>query len=913
MRETGYAHFIMDKHYDPKKIEKKWYDIWQKQGAFHSDAARGGEPYCIVIPPPNVTGILHMGHALNNTIQDILVRWQRMTGRNTVWLPGTDHAGIATQNVVERALMKENKSREDLGRDAFVERVWQWKKEYGDTIIRQLKWLGASCDWERERFTMDEGLSDAVAEVFVRLYEKGLIYRGNYIINWCSRCHTALSDEESEHADEDGKLYYIRYEVKPQDTGTSATAGAEYIVVATTRPETLLGDVAVAVNPNDERYGDLSGKTIVLPVLGRKLQVIQDDFVDPEFGTGVVKVTPAHDPNDFEMGMRHGLTPVNVMNGDGTMNDAAGPYAGLDRFECRRKILDDLKKADLVEKIENHKHAIGHCYRCDTIVEPRLSPQWFVKMKPLAAPAIEAVKNGKVVFIPGRWTKVYLEWMENIRDWCISRQIWWGHRIPVFYCDDCEHEWAARKDPGNCPECGSCDIRQDEDVLDTWFSSWLWPFSTFGWPGSNPDLSFYYPTSDLVTASEIIFFWVARMIMAGIEFMGDVPFRTVYIHGTVRDDDGLKMSKSLGNAIDPLTVIEEFSADALRFSLMMITATGQDIYVSNEKFEIGRNFGTKLWNAARFMQLNRTDGGAETVVDRNATLPAVDPSLLTPDDKHILASLHRTIAACNVSLKQCRFNDAAHALYDFMWHQLCDWYVEYSKPALYSEDKAEAERVLQVMHFVVERALRLLHPMMPFVTEELWHSMDYGSDDELIILAPWPEALDAEGLQKAGIDSASVDYVDRKHELIRCGRNLRSDYGIVQTKKVDYLIKPVSGEYESMLKDDIRSITALLRADNVTVDSGMCAARAMPSAVRELGTIYMPLEGLIDIEAEKGKLAGQLKKIEQDLRRVTGKLENEEFVGKAPPHVVQRQEEIKQDLINRREKLEHLAEMLTKA
>ena len=913
MRETGYAHFIMDKHYDPKKIEKKWYDIWQKQGAFHSDAARGGEPYCTVIPPPNVTGILHMGHALNNTIQDILVRWQRMTGRNTVWLPGTDHAGIATQNVVERALMKENKSREDLGRDAFVERVWQWKKEYGDTIIRQLKWLGASCDWERERFTMDEGLSDAVAEVFVRLYEKGLIYRGNYIINWCSRCHTALSDEESEHADEDGKLYYIRYEVKPQDTGTSATAGAKYIVVATTRPETLLGDVAVAVNPNDERYGDLSGKTIVLPVLGRKLQVIQDDFVDPEFGTGVVKVTPAHDPNDFEMGMRHGLTPVNVMNGDGTMNDAAGPYAGLDRFECRRKILDDLKKADLVEKIENHKHAIGHCYRCDTIVEPRLSPQWFVKMKPLAAPAIEAVKNGKVVFIPGRWTKVYLEWMENIRDWCISRQIWWGHRIPVFYCDDCEHEWAARKDPGNCPECGSCDIRQDEDVLDTWFSSWLWPFSTFGWPGSNPDLSFYYPTSDLVTASEIIFFWVARMIMAGIEFMGDVPFRTVYIHGTVRDDDGLKMSKSLGNAIDPLTVIEEFSADALRFSLMMITATGQDIYVSNEKFEIGRNFGTKLWNAARFMQLNRTDGGAETVVDRNATLPAVDPSLLTPDDKHILASLHRTIAACNVSLKQCRFNDAAHALYDFMWHQLCDWYVEYSKPALYSEDKAEAERVLQVMHFVVERALRLLHPMMPFVTEELWHSMDYGSDDELIILAPWPEALDAEGLQKAGIDSASVDYVDRKHELIRCGRNLRSDYGIVQTKKVDYLIKPVSGEYESMLKDDIRSITALLRADNVTVDSGMCAARAMPSAVRELGTIYMPLEGLIDIEAEKGKLAGQLKKIEQDLRRVTGKLENEEFVGKAPPHVVQRQEEIKQDLINRREKLEHLAEMLTKA
>ncbi|MEI6150195.1 MAG: valine--tRNA ligase, partial [bacterium] len=589
----------LEKQYDPKKVEARRYQWCLDTNAFHGDSIRGGDPFSIVIPPPNVTGILHMGHALNNTIQDILIRWQRMEGRNTVWMPGTDHAGIATQNVVERALRKEGKTRHDLGREEFIKRVWAWREEYGGTIIRQLKSLGSACDWQRERFTMDAGLSEAVEEVFCRLYDKGLIYRANYITNWCPRCHTALSDEESEHQDTAGKLYYVRYPVK-RDGRLTAT---EFVVVATTRPETLLGDVAVAVNPKDERYKALIGKTLSLPVLHRDLPVIADDFVDPAFGTGAVKVTPAHDPNDFEMGRRHNLTPINVMHPDGLMNEGAGPYAGLDRFECRKRIIIDLTAAGLMEKIDDHQHAVGHCYRCDTVVEPRLSLQWFVRMKPLAGPAIEAVRDGRVRFTPDRWSKVYLDWMENIRDWCISRQIWWGHRIPVFYCDACDHQWAARGKPACCPKCQATAIRQDEDVLDTWFSSWLWPFSTFGWPETNADLKFYYPTHTLVTASEIIFFWVARMIMAGMEFMGEVPFREVYIHGTVRDEHGRKMSKSLGNSIDPLTIIEEYSADALRFSLMMITATGQDVFLSNDKFEIGRNFGTKIWNAARYLQM----------------------------------------------------------------------------------------------------------------------------------------------------------------------------------------------------------------------------------------------------------------------------------------------------------------------
>lgn len=890
----------MEKNYDSKKIEGKWHDLWLERNVYHGESSRGGEPYCIVIPPPNITGKLHMGHALNSTIQDILVRWRRMQGRNVVWLPGTDHAGIATQNVVERALQKEGKTREDLGREAFIERVWNWREEYGGTIINQLKRLGSSCDWDRERFTMDEGLSDAVAEVFVRLYDKGLIYRANYIINWCPRCETALSDEESEHVDTKGKLYYIKYPVAGGEEG-------EHVVVATTRPETLLGDVAVAVSPDDERYADLLSKKIVLPILNRELVVIEDDIVDPKFGTGIVKVTPAHDPNDFEMGQRHNLASINVMNGDGTMNDEAGPYKGMDRFECREKILADLDEAGLLEKVEDHENAVGHCYRCDTVVEPRLSPQWFVRMKPLAEPAIEAVKSGKIEFVPARWTKVYLAWMENIRDWCISRQIWWGHRIPVFYCDACGKEWASKGQPGECPECSSSDIRQDEDVLDTWFSSWLWPFSTFGWPQSNEDLNHYYPTHDLVTASEIIFFWVARMIMAGYEFMGDLPFTKVYIHGTVRDDKGLKMSKSLGNSIDPLTIIEEFSADALRVSLMMITATGQDVYLSNDKFEIGRNFSTKLWNAARFMQMQ---GVCEGNVPGNQDAD-FDAALMSPDDKHIITRLQDAIVVCTESLEKYRFNDASLALYEFTWHQFCDWYVECAKVVLNGDDERRRAEVVKIMNYVFSSSLRLLHPVMPFITEELWHVMGYGADEDSISLAEWPVAAGPDSLVEMGIDAASVEYVDRKHDLVRVGRILRADYGVSPTKRIDYIVVPETDEVACLIEADLDSVKALLRAENLIVNRKFDVGKAMPSGLSKLGALYMPLEGLIDIEEEKTRLAGQLEKTLANIERVNAKLANESFVSKAPEHVVELQQAKKQELIEERGKLQKLIDTLS--
>ncbi len=897
----------LPKNYDPKAIEERWYAEWLARGTFHGDSARGGKPYCIVIPPPNVTGILHMGHALNNTIQDVLIRWRRMQGFNTTWVPGTDHAGIATQNVVERALKKEGKRRDDLGREAFVERVWKWRAEYGATIINQLKKLGASCDWERERFTMDEGLSNAVAEVFIRLYEKKLIYRGNYIINWCPRCRTALSDEESEHEDLGGKLYYIRY---PVEGGKKK----DYVVVATTRPETLLGDVAVAINPRDERYRHLVGKTLRLPVLNRQLAVIEDDFVDPKFGTGVVKVTPAHDPNDFEMGQRHKLEQINVMNDDGTMNDAAGPYAGMDRFACRESIVEDLKDAGLVEKIEDHDHAVGHCYRCHTMIEPRLSPQWFVKMKPLARPAIDAVKDGRIRFVPERWTKVYLDWMENIRDWCISRQIWWGHRIPVFYCDDCGHEWAVRGKAEACPKCGAANIRQDEDVLDTWFSSWLWPFSVFGWPRGaqgepekNADLDFFYPSRTLVTASEIIFFWVARMIMAGMEFMGDIPFSEVYIHGTVRDDTGLKMSKSLGNSIDPLDIIQKYSADALRFSLIMLTATGQDVYVSTEKFEIGRNFGTKIWNAARFMQMN-TKG---EVFDVRA--PQFDAAMLSPDDVHILAKLHEAISACTENIERFRFNDYAKVMYEFLWHQFCDWYVEYSKQVFNSGDEPRRRTVLGVMHYVFAQALHLLHPLMPFLTEELWHGMGYGKPEDSIMHAAWPEPMDAVALQEWGVSAGVVSYVDARHDLIRIGRTLRADYGIAPGQKVDYAIKPADASAAQRLEADRATLMTLLKAGQLTVDAAFVPGKAMPSGLCALGTIYISLQGLVDTEAEIKKLSAQREKVEQDLERVTRKLENLDFVKRAPAEIVDQQKERKKELVEKRDKLAKLIETLAQA
>ncbi len=892
----------MEKNYDPKTIEEKWYKWCLDNKVFHGDRTRGGEPYCIVIPPPNVTGVLHMGHALNNTIQDILIRWQQMQGRNVVWVPGTDHAGIATQNVVERSLLEQGKTREDLGRAAFLERVWKWREEYGGTIINQLKKLGCACDWDRERFTMDEGLSDAVAEVFVRLFEKGLIYRANYIINWCPRCQTALSDEESEHEDVNGKLYYIRYAIK--DGGPD-----DFITVATTRPETLLGDVAVAVNPNDPRYSDLLDKTLILPALGREIPVISDEFVDPEFGTGMVKVTPAHDPNDFEMGLRHKLDPINIMDEGSIMNDAAGSYKGLDRFECRKKLVADLIEAGQVEKVLDHQHAVGHCYRCSTMVEPRLSRQWFVKMKPLAEPALKVVKQGKIKFVPDRWTKVYSEWMENIRDWCISRQIWWGHRIPVFYCDSCDHMWAQKGVAEKCPECGADDIRQDEDVLDTWFSSWLWPFSTFGWPDENENLKFYYPTHDIVTASEIIFFWIARMVMSGLEFMGEIPFSTVYIHGTVRDDQGRKMSKSLGNAINPLDIIENFSADALRYSLIMITATGQDVYLSDDKFEIGRNFGTKLWNASRFMKMHEdriTDDRGQKTVGRSCEF---NKDLLTSDDMHILAKLDQAVTDCTDNLQKYRFNDAAHVLYEFVWHQYCDWYVEYSKEAFYGEDDARKEHVLAIMNHVLSNSLRLLHPFMPFITEELWHVMGFGAEDETIMHASWPEALGLLELEKKwGITPDIVEYVDDKHVLIRAGRTIKADYGVLPTAKTDYIIKPVSEKAQGLFDADKAQIQTLLRAGSVKIDVAYVPEQAVPSMVSKLGVVYMPLEGAIDPEEEAKRLSTQLDKVDGDLLGVCRKLENENFVNRAPEAVVERQRILKVELTEKSEKLRLLLE-----
>lgn len=883
----------LPKHYDPKAIEEKWYAWWLEHKSFHSDASRGGTPYCIVIPPPNVTGILHMGHALNNTIQDVLTRWQRMQGRNTVWVPGTDHAGIATQNVVERALKKEGKGRYDLGREAFVQRVWEWRKEYGGTIIRQLKRLGASCDWERERFTMDEGLSDAVAEVFIRLYNKGLICRGKYIINWCPRCQTALSDEESEHKDSAGKLYHLRYPV-------TGVPGRTHVIVATTRPETLLGDTAVAIHPRDERYRDLGQGTVSLPILHRPLRVIADDYVDPKFGTGVVKVTPAHDPNDFAMGQRHGLESINVMNEDGTMNGEAGPYAGLDRFACRKKILEDLEAAGLIEKIEEHQHAVGHCYRCHTVVEPRLSPQWFVKMKPLAQPALAAVKEGRIRFTPERWNKVYIEWMENIRDWCISRQIWWGHRIPVFYCDVCGHEWAAKGRPAVCAKCGAANIRQDEDVLDTWFSSWLWPFSVFGWPQQNADLKFYYPTHTLVTASEIIFFWVARMIMAGFEVMGDLPFREVYIHGTVRDDVGRKMSKSLGNSIDPVMIIEKYSADALRFSLIMLTATGQDVYVSEEKFEIGRNFGTKIWNAARFMQL-QAQGAA---VPADVHVPDFNAACLGADDQHILAKLNACVAACQDNLEKFRFNDYAKAVYEFLWHQFCDWYVEYSKQVFYGTDVARKAEVLKVMHHCMSTALRLLHPLMPFLTEELWRGLGYNTQNETILTAPWPVARDAAKLAEWGIAADAVAYVEARHELVSLGRTLRADHELAPGHKADFVVKPATADAVLRLEADRAGLMSLLKAGALVIDPAFTPPQAMPSMLTPLGTIYMSL-GAVDVAAEREKLTKQLADVERNLAGVQQKLGNANFVGRAPAEVVEAQRALQADLTEKRAKLVH--------
>ena len=869
----------LPKVYSPREVEEKWYGFWEKSGFFSARRDSHRTPYTIVIPPPNVTGILHMGHALNNTIQDILIRWKRMEGYVALWVPGTDHAGIATQNVVEKALAKEGKTRHDLGREKFVARVWKWREEYGGTIIRQLKRLGASCDWNRERFTMDEGLSRAVQEVFIRLYEKKLIYRGDYIINWCPRCQTALSDEEAPHQELEGHLYHIRYPIQGSES---------YIVVATTRPETLLGDTAVAIHPEDDRYRTLRGKTILLPILKRSLKVIEDEFVDPAFGTGVVKVTPAHDPNDFLMGQKHNLPSVNVMNPDGTMNEEAGPYKGLDRFECRKRILVDLEKEGLLEKTENHLHAVGHCYRCHTVIEPRLSLQWFVKMKPLAEPAIRVVKEGKIRFYPERWTKIYLDWMENIRDWCISRQIWWGHRLPVWYCIgdtmckvECKQPIVSRQKPEKCPHCGSKNIRQDEDVLDTWFSSWLWPFSTLGWPDANEDLHYFYPTNTLVTAPEILFFWVARMIMAGLEFRNEIPFRDVYIHGTVRAEGGKKMSKSLGNIIDPSDIIDQVGADALRFSIMVMAATGTDVYLSEQKFLIGRNFANKIWNASRYVLPKLTHHKTDFTSD-----------LLHDDtDRWIISRLHRTIRDVTRSLTEYRFNDAASALYEFFWHEFCDWYLELSK-------EREEQEIAPILQEILKTFLLLLHPYMPFITEEIWREL---SPHQSIMISAWPKA------DKTWFNPEIESKMSFVMKAIGSIRNLKSELKIPPQAELFVYQSPSD---VSLAVPPYGPFLAKYAKVKVIVKADSQKPKGSATLLIDNSQIHVLLEGIIDMGKERERISTEIAARKSHQKKAKERLSDQKFLSSAPKEIVEQHRQTLQTIEEGIQKLEELLQEL---
>ena len=886
----------MDKNYDAKAAEAKWYPIWEKNGYFHQEPD-GREPYSVVIPPPNVTGILHMGHALNQTIQDILVRWRRMQGKNTLWLPGTDHAGIATQNVVEKALKKEGKRRQDLGREAFLERVWEWKKQYGGTIVHQQRMLGNSTDWLRERFTFDEGCSKAVAKVFTQLYDEGLVYKGNYIVNWCPRCGTALANDEVEHEPNHGHFWYVRYPVVGSAKGVKGEPYKDYVMVATTRPETLPGDTAVAVNPKDDRYAHLVGKTVVLPLTGREIPVISDDYVDREFGTGIVKITPAHDPNDFLVGKRHGLEEINIMTDDAHMNELAGAkYCGMDRFECRKAIVADLDEGGFLDHIEDLDNQVGHCYRCHETVESRLSKQWFVKMKPLAEPAIAAVKSGEVKFVPDRWSKIYFNWMENIQDWCISRQLWWGHRIPAYYFGDGNvvvaetAELALEKAKAIDPSVTAADLEQDPDVLDTWFSSWLWPFSTLGWPEKTKDLDYYYPTTDLVTAQDIIFFWVARMMMAGIHFMKKPPFKNIVIHGIVRAADGSKMSKSKGNSLDPLELIDQYSADALRFSIALITSLECDSKVSKEKFEIGRNFTTKIWNAAKFLEMQITALGG---VDALASLDKATG--LSSDDRHILFAADLACRKVNEILESYRIQDGALAVYDFFWTQICDGYVEYVKD---SPNKAVSVAILRDVFW---KALRLLHPYMPFVTEEVAHQLGFLKDDETIMLQKFPEGYSDVEKSAWGVTDENYQFVNAKREAITAIRALRAEYKVPPATFVKVTVATdvpgAAAELESLKKS--------MRAESVEfVPAG--SDLAMPSKITKFGTVYLSLEGLVDKAAEAKRIAGELAKIGGFIKSAEAKLANENFVAHAPEAVVA---EARRKLAENKEKVAQLEKL----
>ncbi len=862
---------MLDKDYDPKDIEQRWYDTWLEKKYFHAREDDETRPcYAIVIPPPNVTGVLHMGHALNNTLQDIMIRYKRMDGYNSLWMPGTDHAGIATQNVVEKYLAEKATSRHELGRDAFIKEVWKWREKHGGLIISQLKRLGASCDWDRIRFTMDEGLSNAVRKVFVTLYQEGLIYRGDYIVNWCPRCHSALSDLEVEHEEEDGHLWHIRYPLAD---------GSGEVVVATTRPETMLGDTAVAVNPDDERYASMIGKDLILPVMNRRIPIIADALVDKEFGTGAVKVTPAHDLNDYEMSLRHGLEVIVIIDESGFMNANAGKYNGLERFECRKQLENDLADLGFLVDKTAYRVPVGKCYRCKTTIEPYLSKQWFVKTRPLADEAIKAVQDGRTRIIPKQWEKVYYEWMNNIRDWCISRQIWWGHRIPAWYCDACEEVMVSEIEPKQCPKCKSASLRQETDVLDTWFSSGLWPFSTMGWPEQGATLKKFYPTDVLITGFDILFFWVARMMMLGLKFMDDVPFRDVYLHALVRDEQGQKMSKSKGNIVDPIIEMDKYGADAFRFALTAFAAMGRDVRVSDKRIQGYRFFINKIWNAGRFVLANIKGFEPEAVT--------LDLAKLGLAEKWILTELNRTIRDARRALDEYRYNDTADILYQFTWHTYCDWYIELSKSRLNTED---AQYTRWVLHYVLKSILELLHPIIPFVTEEIWQCLP-ARVGESIVIASYPK------------ERPELDFTDDAElmgyiiEVISGVRSIRGETGISPAVVLDVAIRVPDAKLQSLLAANSIHIKDLARVGKVKfIAHESERPKKCALAVRKGLEVYVPLEGIIDIDKETDRLNKQMGKVNKELAEKLKKLSNPNFVEKAKKEVVEEQLKIKEDL-----------------
>ena len=844
------------KTYEPREVEDRIYEFWTKGNYFHAEPDPKKKPYTIVIPPPNITGQLHMGHALDETLQDILIRWRRMQGYCALWLPGTDHASIATEAKIVEAMRKEGVTKEEIGREAFLERAWDWKRQYGGRIVEQLKKLGSSCDWERERFTLDEGCSKAVREVFVRLYEQGLIYRGERIINWCPHCRTSISDAEVEFEEKAGHFWHLRYPFKD---------GSGYLELATTRPETMLGDTAVAVHPDDERYQDAIGKTLILPLVGREIPVVADTYVEKDFGTGVVKITPAHDPNDFEVGLRHNLEVINVMNDDGSINENGGKYCGMSGLDARRAIVRDLEEQGFLVGIEDIKHNVGTCYRCGTVVEPRVSKQWFVKMKPLAEPAVECVRDGRIQFIPERMNKTYYNWMENIKDWCISRQLWWGHRIPAWYCPDCGEMIVARETPHACPKCGCTNLHQDEDTLDTWFSSALWPFSTLGWPEKTKELEYFYPTDTLVTGYDIIFFWVARMIFSGLEHMKEVPFKTVFFHGLVRDAQGRKMSKSLGNGIDPLEVIAQYGADALRFTLVTGISPGNDTRFSTERVEASRNFANKLWNASRFILMN-----IEGKDVRNEL-----PEHLATEDRWILSAFNRVAKEVNENLEKFELGIAAQKLYDFLWDQFCDWFIEIAKIRLTGSDEQAAQEVRQVLVWVMTRTLAMLHPFMPYITEEIWQTMPH--DGEALLVNAYPAYDPALDFPEASARMESV------MTAVRAVRNRRSEMNVAPSRRTKLHIataKPDVFEEGTAVFQRLAYATEIEVAESFTLDGAV-------TIVTPDAKIYIQMDELVDKEAEIARLTKELQSAEKQLATAEAKLSNEKFTGKAPANVVE--------------------------